>query len=61
MDERTGEIGQFESDEKARQAGYDIPLGRAPRRNCKRCYGRGHLGRNVDTGKYLPCPCTKPR
>ena len=25
--------------------------------NCKRCYGRGHLGYNKDTGKFVICKC----
>lgn len=25
--------------------------------NCKRCHGRGRMGRNVTTGKHIVCVC----
>ncbi len=28
-----------------------------PKRNCKHCYGRGQMGRNVVTGKRIVCVC----
>jgi len=27
------------------------------KKNCKRCYGRGYLGRDTITGVYVPCNC----
>ena len=26
-----------------------------PKRGCRRCYGRGHVGFNVETGRYAIC------
>jgi hypothetical protein len=28
-----------------------------PKGSCKKCYGRGHMGRNVTTGKLVVCVC----
>lgn len=28
---------------------------------CKKCYGRGYLGRKVDTGEPIPCTCIFPK
>lgn len=36
-----------------------IPLRREPRKDCPRCHGRGHQGREVLTRKYIVCPCTQ--
>ena len=36
-----------------------VPLERLPDKRCKKCYGRGHRGRNAETGKFVPCSCTK--
>lgn len=36
-----------------------VPLKSLPDKNCKKCYGQGHTGRNVVTGKFIPCSCTK--
>lgn len=33
-------------------------LKRLPKKNCKRCHGVGHEGRNLTTGKFVPCRCT---
>ena len=27
----------------------------APKKNCKRCYGRGYVGLNVATNEMIPC------
>jgi len=32
-----------------------------PKPNCKKCYGRGYLGRKSDTGEPLPCTCIFPK
>ena len=24
---------------------------------CKKCYGRGYIGREIHTNKYIPCKC----
>ncbi len=36
-----------------------VPLKRLPTKACKRCYGVGHLGKNLTTNKYVPCSCTQ--
>ena len=60
MDPKTGKITTID---KLVDGGtnFAIPLGNLPEKNCKRCYGRGHLGQNVDTGFHVPCPCTNPQ
>lgn len=35
------------------------PLKNLPDPKCKRCYGLGNLGKNLTTGKYVPCSCTQ--
>lgn len=29
--------------------------------SCKKCYGRGYIGKNLTTGKLVPCKCVKTR
>jgi len=31
-----------------------------PDKKCKRCYGRGYLGKYVKTELLMPCSCLKP-
>ncbi len=38
---------------KTRSAEIDV----SPDRNCKHCYGRGHEGRDVLTGRIQVCRC----
>ena len=35
----------------------EIPLEKAPKTNCKKCYGRGYTGK--DTLKYIYQPCSQ--
>lgn len=58
MNPQTGEIKGFQTWKDANAEGYTIRLKRKPRSNCKKCYGRGHIGIN-DQGKYVPCSCTQ--
>lgn len=32
-----------------------------PKPNCKKCHGRGYLGRKADTGEPIPCTCIFPK
>lgn len=32
-----------------------------PKNNCKRCHGRGWIGRRSDTGEPIPCNCIFPK
>lgn len=59
MNSDTGQIRAFENSEQARKAGFDTELKGKPKSNCKKCSGLGHVGRNIDTGKYDPCTCCK--
>ena len=58
MDPKTGEIRKFTSPEAAKRAGFTVPLKREPKKNCKKCSGRGHTGTIVG-GKYVSCICTR--
>jgi hypothetical protein len=65
MDCRTGEIMEKEEAlrriSEATQSGSNIPeffeLEKLARKGCSRCHGRGHVGRNVQTGFVVPCKC----
>lgn len=35
------------------------PVARVPKKNCRHCYGRGHMGKNTLTGLYVPCYCVE--
>lgn len=62
MNPDTGDIknlADFKSAEEMKKAGYTIPLKGEPKKNCKKCYGRGHIGIDGDTGKYVPCLCVR--
>jgi hypothetical protein len=34
-------------------------VARQPKRNCRHCHGRGHMGKNLVTGLYVPCYCVE--
>ncbi len=36
-------------------------LGMRPNPGCKKCHGRGYIGRNVLTNKIIMCQCVKKR
>lgn len=62
MNVETGEIQEFESANKLQQAmrsGTWIAVDKMPDPNCRKCYGRGHLGKNLSTNLYVPCSCVK--
>lgn len=62
MNVNTGEIRTFETADAMSEAiatGNWVALGKTPKASCKRCYGRGYIGRN-DQGKFVPCNCVKP-
>lgn len=31
-----------------------------PKKSCRRCFGRGYIGRNVLTNSVVPCSCILP-
>ena len=30
-----------------------------PKDNCKRCFGRGYMDRDIKVGRIIPCECTE--
>lgn len=38
-----------------------IPLTEQPKQNCKKCYGRGHLGRDQTTYAFEICNCIRKK
>lgn len=62
MNTKTGEVrtfNKFDEFQEAMKTGNWVRVGRKPKASCSKCYGRGHVGRNVDTGKYMPCSCVR--
>lgn len=39
---------------------YNIAINDNPKKNCKRCFGRGYIGLNTDKSP-VPCPCMFPK
>jgi len=53
----SGEIYKvFESELKVLDK-YQIPLKAIPSSSCRKCYGRGHRGKNITLNVYTICPC----
>ena len=44
--------------ETAQASGIKI---KKPKPNCKRCHGRGYVGRYAETGEPIACPCIFPK
>ena len=64
MNVETGEIQELRDEEDldlAIATGKWIELGRQPKKNCRYCHGRGHLGYNTSLHKYVPCKCVKAK
>ena len=59
MNSYTGHIKEFQSLEEAQRQGYAIEMKCGPDPKCKKCYGLGHVGKNIDTGQYEPCQCCR--
>ena len=36
-----------------------VQLARRPKYSCRKCYGRGHVGRCLRTQQYIPCGCVR--
>jgi hypothetical protein len=34
-------------------------VARQPKKNCRHCQGRGYMGKNLITGRYVPCYCVE--
>ena len=44
--------------EAARAIGATI---NKPKENCKKCHGRGYIGRHADSGEPIACSCIFPK
>jgi RNA processing factor Prp31 len=56
----SGEIYTVEADEVDNLDQYQIPLLQRPKDNCKKCYGRMYIGRDVHKDIYIIChKCAK--
>ena len=53
----TGHLYFIEIDEIKNQDEGQLPLKSPPSKSCKKCHGRGHCGRDVNTTLYVPCTC----
>ena len=42
---------------KAEGKGEIVPIAKVPKANCRRCYGRGHLGKDIKSDQFIKCPC----
>lgn len=51
----TGEFFYVADDEIQTLNGFSVSLTKKPKLNCKRCFGRFHEGKNINTGLYIPC------
>lgn len=36
-----------------------VPLTKKPSSNCSKCYGRGHVGKDIQTCGYILCSCIR--
>jgi len=68
MDTQTGEIKTFANEDalNAEQASRIaagkkplVALDQYPNPKCKKCYGRGHVGKDLKTGLFIPCKCVQ--
>jgi hypothetical protein len=60
MDLKTGKIHHLTDEEYSKipeeQAKYLLKLLGPPKKNCRKCFGRGHIGKGQDD-LYVPCTC----
>jgi hypothetical protein len=45
------------SDDPLPSAANFVELRGEPDPNCRKCFGRGHVGKNLTTGLFVPCSC----
>lgn len=57
--DRDGNIKQFESEEALELSGLR-KINNEPKKDCYYCEGKGHIGRNIQTGAVTPCICVLP-
>lgn len=62
MDVDTGEVREIsELTPEQLASGKWKELGQRPDPKCKKCYGRGYIGRDVVTNRVIECSCVKVR
>ena len=52
----TGKLFEINEDEENTLTLFQLVLIKKPDKNCKKCYGRFHLGKNLKRGVYEICP-----
>jgi hypothetical protein len=53
----SGSVFELQEDELKNLQEGEIPLERKPKASCKKCYGRGYIGK--DKLKFIFQPCTQ--
>jgi hypothetical protein len=51
----SGETYKLREEELKNTLEGEIPLTKSPKTSCKKCYGRGHIGRDRIKQIYQPC------
>ena len=62
MDKETGEIkdlNELTSEDIASKRW--VELGKRPNPGCKKCHGRGWVGREITSNRVIICKCVKKR
>lgn len=57
----SGQIYTIDETQTANLDEGQIPLLDYPKENCRKCYGRGYIDKNLTTGFYTICTCMKTR
>ncbi len=52
----SGSVFELQEEELKNLQEGEMPLEKAPKRNCKKCYGRGYTGKDKLKFIYQPCP-----
>jgi hypothetical protein len=53
------EVDTENAKREATGQGKIVQIARQPKKNCRHCYGRGHMGKNLVTNLYVPCYCVE--
>ena len=57
----SGKVYVVDADEVKNLDAYQIPVLGVPKAACKKCYGRGYIGRDSKLKYYLMCPCLRKK
>lgn len=55
----SGDVYEIAEDEIGNLDDFQVPLIKKPKSNCKRCYGRGYIGRDRVKKYFIMCNCIK--